>query len=183
MHAGQCMPHRLLEWHIAQQQADQQRHQHITGAGHVHRQVRAGPAIDCLSAHGQGHQLAGAAGHAMCKHPLRATRKQGACSDDGIVLFQTRQPGQATKLEGIGRHQPGMRQQPLGKHALQPGLHVRAGVGVANHRVQAIAQLWRLRQGLLQPVRKSLAIGQAAEVTGNKQACTLRQAALGRAQQ
>jgi len=68
------------------QERHQQRHQHIAGAGHVHRQVRRGPAPDLVAADRQGHQFARHAGHRMRDHPLRAALKQHARSGDGVVL-------------------------------------------------------------------------------------------------
>ena len=167
----------------AQQERHQQRHQHITGTGHVHRQVRRGPAPDRLAADRQRDQLARVAADAVGQHPFRPARQQRLRSGDGIVLGQARHAGQATEFEGVGRHQPGMRQQALGEDLFQARLDVGAGVGVADHRVQAVTQLRRRRQHRVEPVGKGRAVADAAEVAGDQHPRALRQAALAGAQQ
>ncbi|MNT46954.1 hypothetical protein D3C72_1836300 [compost metagenome] len=76
-----------------------------------------------------------------------------------------------------------MWQQAFSEDRFQAWLHVGTGVGIADHRVQAVAQLRACRQDLVQPISKRGTIGGAAEVAGDQHLRPLRKTTLARAEQ
>ncbi|KAG1436321.1 hypothetical protein G6F57_020719 [Rhizopus arrhizus] len=70
-----------------------------------------------------------------------------------------------------------MRQQALGEDCFQARLDIGPGMGITDHRVQAVAQLRAGRQDLVQPVGERGTVGGTAEVTGHQHPGPLRQAA------
>ena len=110
---------------------------------------------------------------------IRASRgpfEQAACGGERVGHGRDLAAGQVLQLEVVGRHQVGQGNGALAEEGVDAGLHVDAGVDVAQHRIAAPHGLGVGGAHLARGVEHDVAQGGIADIAGEQRVAARQQA-------